>query len=153
MKLFIANTSKQAYRFSFRMPETGRIIELPVAIGGQILALDADKAVIDAAIEHHAIYGMKSVQEARSAQGFVGQVYSVDKEISGDLIATNFIDNDAALTEAAEIQRKIEAAAIAGSMSGAGVEAKTVTVETSEVAKSGEPAKNASVVVVDKKVK
>lgn len=57
MKLYIANTTKQRQIFAYRKLETGRLIQIPINHGDQMMVLDGSTDEVDAVVQHHRVYG------------------------------------------------------------------------------------------------
>lgn len=66
--LFIANTSTQDHMFHWTLPENPKIFGMPIAAGGQIQVMrDANDIDVAYVVNHHKIYGLLSVDEAKKA--------------------------------------------------------------------------------------
>ena len=50
MKLYIANTTKQRHIFTFRQLETGRLRQIPIEHGSQMVVLDGSTEEVEAVI-------------------------------------------------------------------------------------------------------
>lgn len=141
-KLFIANLTKQNQTFMYRVPEKdggGGTRHQDIQIGSQVqIPGDLSDAQIDVIIEHHGVYGIKSVQEARDIKGFTGLVYSIGKPVELNekgLVEEILESNDASLTERTGARREQTAAAIADRLGhiGAGSGAPLQRTEVEQV--------------------
>ena len=117
MKLYVANTTKQRHIFSFRVLETGRLRQIPIAHGSQMLVLDnASREEIDAVIQHHQVYGLVDSSKIDQSKSFVGLCYSVDKPVSASVIEKTIRDNDDHLTRSSHGRRQASVAALDSSL-------------------------------------
>ncbi|QXB19805.1 hypothetical protein [Lelliottia amnigena] len=122
MKLYVANTTKQRHIFSFRVLETGRLRQIPIAHGSQMLVLDnASREEIDAVIQHHQVYGLVDSSKIDQSKSFVGLCYSVDKPVSASVIEKTIRDNDNHLTRNSHGRRQASVAALDSSLSESGI--------------------------------
>lgn len=112
MKMFVANCTKQARDFTYRLPDKGSRMQR-IEIGQQIqIAGDLSQPEVDSIIDHYAKYGMKSVEEARKARGtFTGLCYSLDKPVAIENMQIVLQLNDQVLTQRGQQQRKEAAVA------------------------------------------
>lgn len=130
MKLFIANLTKQHQTFLYRVLEErvpgGHSRHQEIAIGTQVmLPDDMSTEQINAIVDHHKLYGIKSVLEARKIKGFTGLVYSIEKPVQMNdegFIKEVLQENDDALTGRANERRETTAAAINSRMQDLGRE-------------------------------
>ncbi|WP_336194995.1 hypothetical protein [Hafnia paralvei] len=112
MKLYIANTTKQRHIFSFRTLETGRLRQIPIAHGSQMLVLDGSSEEVDAVIQHHQIYGLVDATKIDQSKQFVGLCYSVNKAVPASVIEKALRDNDEHLTRNSHGRRQASVAAM-----------------------------------------
>jgi len=113
MKLFIANTTKQRHIFVFRVLETGRLRQIPIEPGCQMVVLDdASSEQVEAVIEHHAIYGLINSRNIDQSKAFVGLCYSIDKPVASSVIEKAIRDNDHHLSNGAHQVRQASLAAL-----------------------------------------
>ena len=112
MKMFIANCTKQARDFAYRLPDKGGRMQR-IEIGQQIqVAGDLSQPEVDSIIDHYARYGMKSVADARRARGsFTGLCYSLDKPVEIENMQIVLQINDQVLTDRGQQARKEAAVA------------------------------------------
>lgn len=116
MKLYIANCTKQAHDFAYRLPEGGNRMQR-IEIGQQIvLAGNLSQPDVDEVLKHHGRYGMKSVEDARKAKDFTGLVYSIDKPVKVENMEIVLAKNDQFLTERGQRQRVEAAVAATGNI-------------------------------------
>lgn len=112
MKLYIANTTKQRHIFSFRTLETGRLRQIPIAHGSQMLVLDGSSEEVDAVIQHHQIYGLVDATKIDQSKQFVGLCYSINKAVPASVIEKALRDNDEHLTRNSHGRRQASVAAM-----------------------------------------
>lgn len=106
MKLYIANTTKQRHIFAYRKLETGRLVQIPIAHGAQMMVLDGSTEELDAVIQHHQIYGLVDSTKIDQSKEFVGLCYSINKPVSATVIEKTIRDNDIHLTRNAHNLRQ-----------------------------------------------
>lgn len=107
MKLYIANTTKQRNIFTFRTLETGRLRQIPIEHGSQMMVLDkASTEEVEAVIQHHQIYGLVDYSKIDQSQAFVGLCYSINKPVPASVIEKTIRDNDGHLTRGAHNLRQ-----------------------------------------------
>jgi len=112
MKLFIANTTKQRNIFTFRTLETGRLRQIPIEHGSQMMVLDGSTEEVEAVIQHHQVYGLVDSTKIDQSKAFVGLCYSVNKPVSSAVIEKTIRDNDVHLTRNAHNRRQASVAAL-----------------------------------------
>lgn len=112
MKLYIANTTKQRHIFTFRTLETGRLRQIPVDHGSQMMVLDGSTEEVEAVIEHHQTYGLLDSSRIDQSRAFVGLCYSVNKPVPASVIEKTIRDNDVHLTNNAHNRRQASVAAL-----------------------------------------
>lgn len=112
MKLFIANTTKQRQIFAYRKLETGRLIQIPINHGDQMMVLDGSTEEVEAVVQHHQVYGLIDSTKIDQSQVFVGLCYSVNKPVSASVIEKTLRDNDIHLTRGAHGRRQASLAAL-----------------------------------------
>lgn len=111
-KLYVANTTKQRFTFTFRRPETNKLYHRFINPGSQELVFsDITAAELDAVIAHFAPYGMIDYRSIDQAKAFIGQCYSIDKPVPASVIEKALRDNDTHLDRAAVENRKAQIAA------------------------------------------
>lgn len=116
MKLYIANTTKQRHIFTFRTLETGRLRQIPIDHGAQMIVLDGSTEELEAVIQHHQIYGLVDSSKIDQSQSFVGLCYSVGKPVSASVIEKTIRDNDGHLTRGAHNLRQASIMALDNSL-------------------------------------
>lgn len=112
MKLYIANTTKQRQIFAYRKLETGRLIQIPINHGDQMMVLDGSTEEVDAVVQHHQVYGLVDSTKIDQSQAFVGLCYSLNKPVSASVIEKAIRDNDIHLTRGAHGRRQASVAAL-----------------------------------------
>ncbi|QHP80651.1 hypothetical protein EO763_12315 [Pectobacterium odoriferum] len=112
MKLYVANTTKQRHIFTYRMLETGRLRQIPIEHGSQMMVLDGNTEELNAVIQHHQVYGMVDATKIDQAGEFVGICYSIDKPVGANVIEKTIRDNDAHLTKESHEMRQASLAAL-----------------------------------------
>ncbi|EAA8413880.1 hypothetical protein HU47_15095 [Salmonella enterica subsp. enterica serovar Abaetetuba] len=112
MKLYIANTTKQRHIFTYRKLETGRLVQIPIEHGAQMMVLDGSTEEVDAVIQHHRVYGLVDSTKIDQSKDFVGLCYSINKPVSAAVIEKTIRDNDVHLTRNAHNLRQASVAAL-----------------------------------------
>lgn len=112
MKLFVANTTKQRNIFVYRVLETGRLRQIPIEPGSQMMVLDSSSDEVNAVIEHHAIYGLINSRNIDQSKAFVGLCYNIDKPVESSVIEKAIRDNDHHLSRGAHQTRQASLAAL-----------------------------------------
>lgn len=112
MKLYVANTTKQRHIFTYRMLETGRLRQIPIEHGSQMMVLDGNTEELNAVIQHHQVYGMVDATKIDQSKEFVGICYSIDKPVGASVIEKTIRDNDEHLTKNAHELRQASLAAL-----------------------------------------
>ena len=107
MHLFIANATRQNFHFVYRVPESNKLREQTIPIGGQVrIAGDLNQHEIEAIIGQHRKYGLVPVQEVDRTKAFVGLCYSIDKLISVDKLGRAMShNNDVLVARGKEIRQ------------------------------------------------
>lgn len=116
MKLFIANTTKQRQIFAYRKLETGRLVQIPINHGDQMMVLDGSTEEVESVILHHQVYGLIDSTKIDQSQVFVGLCYSINKPVSASVIEKTIRDNDIHLTRGAHGRRQASLAALDSSL-------------------------------------
>lgn len=116
MKLYIANTTKQRHIFTFRVLESGRLRQIPITHGSQMMVHEGSTEELDAIISHHAIYGLVDASKIDQNKDFIGLCYSIDKPVPAKLIEKALRDNDNFLTRNAHNRRQASVAALDNSL-------------------------------------
>lgn len=112
MKLFIANTTKQRQIFAYRKLETGRLVQIPINHGDQMMVLDGSTEEVESVIQHHQMYGLIDSTKIDQSQVFVGLCYNINKPVSASVIEKTIRDNDIHLTRGAHNRRQASVAAL-----------------------------------------
>jgi hypothetical protein len=113
MKMFIANCTKQAQDFFYRLPGTPSPRSQHIPIGGQIqISGTLSTPDIDAIIEQHGKYGLVSVDEVDRTKPFFGTCYSIDRPVSVDKLRRAVAHNSVVLTERGVEMRREAAIAV-----------------------------------------
>lgn len=86
--LYVANSTKQRYLFTYRIPDEAGCRTQYIEIGNQIKIDEAglDTRKVDAIIAQHRPYGMIAHDEVSRHRGFAGLCYSIDKPVNSVLI-------------------------------------------------------------------
>ena len=108
MKLYVANTTKQEFLFTYFLPENTRPFSHNIRAGSQIEIIGSDIEV-DCIINQHAIYGMVEANKAK--KGFGGLVYRMEKPVSLEAIQAGLAQNEQDMIDRALEARKVTAAA------------------------------------------
>ncbi len=140
MKMFIANCTKQVQDFIYRPVESRGNRMQRIEIGQQIqLAGDLNQSDIDAIVDHHALYGLLSVEDARKVRGrFVGMCYSIDKPVKIEDMQIVLSRNDDVLTDRGQELRKEAAVATSAAIQQGGDNSlRALETSITEVKKDG----------------
>jgi len=143
MKLYIANTTKQANVFHYRMPENPRIYQKDIPAGGQAMihSPELTQFEVDHIVKQHEIYGLCDASRLDQNKAYVGLCYSVDKPIDADKIAKTLKKNDAVLEREGQEFRKNSAVALNEALNAESDNSvKQLSVEIVEEAKRGQTA-------------
>lgn len=108
MKLYVANTTKQEFDFTYMLPENVRPFMHKIRAGSQI-ELNGSQIELDAIISQHAIYGM--VEANKVKKGFGGLCYRLEKPVSIDAIEQGLSQTAQDKIDRALDARKMTAAA------------------------------------------
>lgn len=108
MKLYIANTTKQEFLFTYMLPENPRPFSHNIRAGSQI-EISGNQDAVDSIINQHAIYGLVDANKAK--KGFGGLVYRIDKPVSLEAIQSGMAQHDQDKIDKALESRKLTAAA------------------------------------------
>lgn len=108
MKLYVANTTKQEFDFTYMLPENPRPFMHKIRAGSQV-EITGSQDDVDAIINQHSIYGM--VEANKVKKGFGGLCYRLEKPISVDAIEQGLSQNDQDKIDRALDARKLSAAA------------------------------------------
>lgn len=108
MELFIANSSKQDFLFTYMLPEVVRPFSHKIRAGAQIKLVQSD-VEINSIIKQHEMYGMMEVSKVK--KGFGGLSYRIGKPISVEAIESGIGQSDQEMIDRAQQAREITAAA------------------------------------------
>jgi hypothetical protein len=83
MRLYVANLTKQYYKFMWSIPEHFGQSRQTIPMGSQICLSNVELSTpdIDYIVRKHARYGFVKIEEIDTAKGYVGLVYSIDKPV------------------------------------------------------------------------
>jgi uncharacterized protein YdcH (DUF465 family) len=111
-KLWVANTTRQVYRFTYRVSDKQhQMHEIPA--GRQICLDHLQQAEIDSVIKQNTIYGMREANETPRRKGFSGLVYRIgDDPINLDRLLETYEANDEVRDAEATERMKKSAAAL-----------------------------------------
>jgi len=116
MKLFIANLTKQRFKFHYRLPENPKLLDQDIPIGKQIqIAGDLARDVIDIIISQHADYGILAANEVygKSHDNIKAPlVYSVGEPVDLDKLFHGIAKNDDVAQKMADDSKLATTAAI-----------------------------------------
>jgi hypothetical protein len=100
MKMFVANATKQAVQFLYRIPESSGVRAQDIPIGGQVqLSQDLPVESVNMIVEQHQRYGMVEAAQAYRSKGFAGLCYSLGSPVKMDTIAALIDHNTDMLVE------------------------------------------------------
>lgn len=109
-KLWIANTTKSKWQFSYRINDRNHLMN--EIAGGQQIFLDLQDAEIAKIIEQNARYGMREAKQVAPRKGFAGIVYSIGPDpINVDRLLEIYETNDE--VRDAEAQERLKKSALA----------------------------------------
>jgi len=107
MNLYIANATNQVQTFMYTMPEVTNARQQQIAIGGQIkISGDLNPQQVDAIISHHAIYGMRKIDELNNISGKKVPLICSEKPIPVTIIQRMVLHNTGVLGFQGETTRK-----------------------------------------------
>lgn len=86
MKLFIANCSRQAHTFNYKLPEKSQSFGFTIRAGGQH-EIDNQSDIIHHIIRQHERYGLQRCDQVDST--FSGICYAIDKPVTVGRIEEN----------------------------------------------------------------
>jgi hypothetical protein len=86
MKLFIANCSRQAHNFNYKLPEKSQSFGVTIRAGGQHV-IENQSDVIHHIINQHEPYGFQRCDKVDST--FSGICYAIDKPVAVGKIVEN----------------------------------------------------------------
>lgn len=137
MKMYIANCSKQAQDFIYRLPEQPGTRLQRIEIGQQIqVSGDLSQKDVDAVVAQHAKYGFPRADEIDRTKPFFGVCWQVDRPVSVEKLRRAITHNDEVLEERGRELRQEAAVAIHGgveqSVDGTGAALKSVEVSVQE---------------------
>lgn len=130
--LYIANCTKQDYKFTFRIPERKGHEMLDIRAGAQTKLRGLSPAAIDAIKEHYEPYGMRHVREVKRTKDFVGLIYS-DEPIDYDGISEAVEHNTEVLEDTGKKLRAAAAVAVDQSLINSGPSSSELKATNIEV--------------------
>ncbi len=147
MHLFIANGTQQIQDFHYRVPDSNKVRQQKIAIGGQIrISGDLTTADIDAIVDQHKIYGMIPAEEIFSGRDPAPTAYRVGKAITQEEIFQLTQRNEGVLVERGKETRKNAAIGLASMLGTAAREGGTgVEFQEAEIEITEEPGKGRSI--------
>lgn len=86
MKLYIANCSRQAHNFNYKLPEKSQSFGVTIRAGGQHM-IENQSDVINHIIEQHEPYGFQRCDKVNKT--FSGICYAIDKPVTVGKIEDN----------------------------------------------------------------
>jgi hypothetical protein len=139
--LYVANCSKQDHDFTFTLPEKRNHDMVKIRAGDQVRLKGISPEGAKAIIEHHEVYGMRSVARVQKEQGFVGLCYS-DEPIKLSGIMGAIEHNMEELKKEGEKLRDVAAIAADQSLLNSGIDSsdlKSTIVEVRELESRDRP--------------
>jgi len=106
MDLYLANCSKQDFRFTYMLPENPRPFMDDIRAGAQV-KFSVDQETLDQIIKQHEPYGLMHINKIK--KGFGGLAYSIDKVINIHAIENGFSQKDQESIDRALEAQKITA--------------------------------------------
>ena len=118
-KLYVANTTKQAHDFAFRVPaeddfarRVPRLSTIRIEAGSQQQIMgEVSPAQINAVVEQYLPYGLIPVDEVPSTRAFIGLCYSIDKPVDIERLTYALDHNQGVLFDRGKVQQKETAVA------------------------------------------
>lgn len=110
-KIFIANTTKQNWVFTYRFAEMNSHFAKAIPPGKQICLDHLTSDQIAKVIEQNEVYGMKPAAEMSRRKGFTGLCYRLGEPVQMDRMLETYDLNDLALNAAAQERRVTSAQA------------------------------------------
>lgn len=89
--IYVANATKQLFRFMHRVPETGKVLMIDIPSGSQVpVGQGYNPQQMEAVINHLERFGGRSVSDSRiNPDDFDGVLYSAGKPVTSDKIASS----------------------------------------------------------------
>lgn len=109
MKLFVGNPTARRAVFNYRMPETGKLVEKPIAPGEQEFICDYETHVLDEILHLHIeTYGMVEAKNF-AKRGADALIFQFDRPIPMGRLGDAVEQQDEVLTQRGEEQQKLAA--------------------------------------------
>jgi len=116
-KLYVMNCKTQDETFSYRVPESGRLMTQTIPKGGQVQVYrDESEPILRGIMEQHRKYGAVEACDIDRTKPFINLAFQIDKPFTPDQILYGFQHNTDVLTERGEEQRNNAAVAIANNV-------------------------------------
>ena len=97
-KMYVANLTRQAQDFIYRLPETRKSTFQQIPVGGQVLLSgDLTTKDIEAVIQQHAPYGMVPAAEVAKRREFNGLCFALDRPVPIEALRRGLEANRAVL--------------------------------------------------------
>ncbi|MEN9755888.1 MAG: hypothetical protein RL755_75 [Pseudomonadota bacterium] len=136
MKLFVANLTKQRFKFHYRLPENPKLLDQDIPIGKQIqIAGDLTRDVIDIIVSQHEDYGILAANEVygKSHDNIKAPiVYSVGEPVDLDKLFYGISQNDEVAQKMADDSKVATTAAILEALPQANAVVLDTVSETTE---------------------
>jgi uncharacterized protein YdcH (DUF465 family) len=160
---WVANTTKQTWRFTYRLNSQQQPLMHELKAGNQISLTHLSDKEIEDVIKQNRVYGAREAKEVSRRKGFAGIVYKIGADpINMDELLETFESNDKVREAEAAERLKKSALAMSDNIANTvhrntGAEKESVRparveVETIEVTDGGKPAISQGVEVVRKGV-
>lgn len=113
IKLWVANTTKQIWTFTYRLGGMGQHFAKRIPAGQQICLDHLSQPEIDQVVKQNAVYGMRSAKEVSGRRGYAGLVYTTgDAPVNIDQMLESYDINDTVRTAEADQRRMTTANAM-----------------------------------------
>lgn len=116
-KLYVMNCKTQDEVFSYRVPESGRLMTQTIPKGGQIqIYREESEAILQGIMAQHKKYGAVEASQIDRTKPFISLAFQIDKPFTPDQIMYGFQHNTDVLTDRGEEQRNNAAVAIGSNL-------------------------------------
>lgn len=150
-KLYVMNCKTQDETFSFRVPETGQLINQTIPRGGQIQVYrDETETVLRMIAGQHKAYGMVEACDVDRTKPFINLAFQLDKPFTPDQIMYGLQHNTDVLEERGIEQRTAAAVAIGDILDKAATTngvVRSAELQIEDQTRNGEPTINERIIV------
>lgn len=115
-EMYVANGTRQAFSFQYRLPEGRQPIVMQLPTGTQIRLKGGPNGLstadVDAIVAQWATYGMQRVDDVPKFKGIVPVAYQIDRPVTAKQIEAMIFHNDMYLEMEGRGLRKLAAVAV-----------------------------------------